>query len=333
LPDDEDGVALVREPTDLGIAEEDVIIDGGTGENVVLNGIYFKLNGTYGLDIYKLVKRGEGMLGSHSQRYLYRDPKSATWIVSPKAWGGIVSASGCAFAEEEEGDPRPGAITKDWYVWHPATMSMKYPGDDEEEDEPTNIRSSKFTTFTSKKPVPIDKVTSRTVVGFEVMGATGKLSPALMLRHPSEFFGRPVYEAEQGQQFLYWMKKDGTIRQGYGGEDSVSREPATLFAFPGYWIIAKNVGEPPRGPNCFAFVEDLGVTPDQIDAQTNWQVATSMGNDKDKGPTFEASQTLRLVLQEWSPTGALDNFDDAHANREDTFNSDALDAEQDPLLQ
>eukprot|EP00913_Durusdinium_trenchii_P002940 g2727.t1 len=78
--------ALVREPTDLSLPEEDVLIKGGTGENEVINGVYFKLMHTFGVKAFKMVKQ-TGFYTAPVVRYLYWDHVSGAWTISPKSGG------------------------------------------------------------------------------------------------------------------------------------------------------------------------------------------------------------------------------------------------------
>ncbi|CAE8679466.1 unnamed protein product [Polarella glacialis] len=118
-------IAFVREPTDLSMPEEDVMISGGTGVNEELNGVYFKLTGTFGVKAFKMVKVQSG---AYVARYLYKDVSANVWCISPKPLTGICVAPGCAFADDEKAD-HPGVIKQPWFVWHSFSRNLKSFGD------------------------------------------------------------------------------------------------------------------------------------------------------------------------------------------------------------
>jgi len=303
---EEDTLAMVREETDLNLPEEDVMVKGGTDTNGILNGLYFKMNSTYGLPIYKMVKR-EGVLGKVVQRYLFKDDKTGCWVIAPKPRSGILSGPGCAYALDPDAD-RPGLISNNWYTWYPSTKSMRLYGE-EPEDEAAKERAAKMP--------PIDQIRAVSVVGFEITGlARGLLRGGLLLRHGRELYGRPVYEAENGGQFLYWMQANGSLENGMLDEDELEtadiNDPGALFSCNGSWIVAKDVGEVKGGPLCLAYIDDIAVTPDLINPRSYWYVAT---NQSDSGEyEYESSSTMRLVAEEWTRnTDLLATFDEEEA--------------------
>merc|ERR1719382_720128 len=137
LDDEPDEVmALVREPTDLNLPEEDVLVSGGTGDNEAMNGFYFKLSGTFGIPIYRLVKKEGFITTAYVERFLFKDPSTNCWIISSKSSGGISIMPGAAFAEDEVAD-RPGAVTAEWYVWYGRERTMKSMKDEKKALETT----------------------------------------------------------------------------------------------------------------------------------------------------------------------------------------------------
>jgi len=177
---------------------------------------------------------------------------------------------------------------------------MKCPADEEEAD----------------RPLSIDRLSSVSIVGFELFGTDGtKVRPGLLLRHGRDLFGRPVYEAENGGQFLYWMKYRGKLAEGMVEDDTELTggmpDHRKLFANSGYWIISYEVGEPPEGPTCLAFIDDLAVTPDQINPRGVWHVAVSSKPKKEDGYIYEKSTSVRLHAEEWTRNAStLANFDE-----------------------
>jgi len=295
--DEDEDLAMVREPTDLSLPEEDVLIEGGTDTNEVMNGLYFKMSGTFGLPLYKMV-RPQGLLRAPFARYLYKDSKGPVWIinVSPMSDMHEVSGAGCAWVEDEDAQ-RPGEIKASWCVWHPGMRVMRMPPTDEESKEALAAELR-------KGYKPPDNIVAKGIVGFEVRGPPIISGSGLMIRHASELYGRPVYEAESGGQFLYWLRKDGSAEQGMVVEELIgpgeTRGESALFEKSGHWIISKEVGDPPNGPSTLAYVEDLAVTPDQIPHGAAWHVAAVSGKSK----RFEKTHKVRLKLEEWSRNNA-----------------------------
>jgi len=281
-------MAMVRDDTDLLLPEEDILVQGGTGENEALNGLYFKLSNTYGQPVYKMAKK-QGAAGAVHARYLFKDPKSSCWVIAPRPDAGIATAPGCAFADGE-GLDRPTAAKSGWHVWYPPTRSMRCG------DEPQD------STKAGKKVAPIDTLSVGSVVGFEVLGSQGtELQTGLMLRHAGELYSRPIYEAEDGSQFLYWMKDGGTLVEGMEEEDEHDAAEhirhAQLLATKGRWVFARTLGEAPEGPGCLAYAEDAAATPHTIGEGTVWYALKS--NPDGPNATFKKCPGLRLVAEEW----------------------------------
>jgi hypothetical protein len=122
---------LVREPTDLNMPDEDVYISGGTGENEILNGLYFKTVGSFGLRIFRHVKtkKSTGLLGGKElvQRFLWQDPKKGLWLAT-EAYNAVQFKAGVCFVDELT--DHPAAVKSSWYVWHAYSQTMKFPEED-----------------------------------------------------------------------------------------------------------------------------------------------------------------------------------------------------------
>lgn len=58
------------------------------------------------------------------------------------------------------------------------------------------------------QPSTDNAIVCKSLLGFELNlgGHDCRMKDGLMMRHGSEFYGRPVYQSEDGSQFLYWMK-------------------------------------------------------------------------------------------------------------------------------
>lgn len=295
LEDEE--LALVREPTELSAPEEDVMVSGGTGQNAVVNGHYFKLSGCFGHSIFRLVHRGR-LAGDTAERYLYK--LGSFWIISAKPFAGpaeLQGEPGTAYVEDEAAES-PSAIGRPWRVWHPASKSLRPAG---EEDLGGGPPSSAPGGGAPGASTAVDRLAVRGVVGFEVGGCAGSVGQGLMLRHGSELYGRPVYESEDGGQFLYWLRDGGSLRDGaddeaYGAGVAQDAEALhkTWFGSGGHWVISTEIGAAPGSTACLAYVEDLATTPDQISGVVLWQARSTQGSRE-----FTPSAGLRLALQEW----------------------------------
>lgn len=214
-------------------------------------------------------------------------------------------APGCAFAQEDNTE-HPSMVTKPWYVWHGDSGELLAAGEEIKEEE----EKGGFTLRSLMgPPSPVDKIVAKSIVGFQVQGnqdKLGKIGMGLMLRIPLTLFGRPVYEYEGGGQYLYFHRKESdgvTFTELSKGQDADLEEfgagieptPEKLYENQGCWVIATDMGASLESSDCYAFVEDTAVTPDQI--TRIWQVRL-------KG-TLEANEELRFVAQEWSHEGTL----------------------------
>eukprot|EP00435_Cladocopium_sp_Y103_P068694 s465_g32.t1 len=272
--------ALVREPTDLSLPEEDVLIKGGTGENEVINGVYFKLMHTFGVKAFKMVKQ-VGFYSTPTVRYLYWEHVTNTWTISPKPLVGVCLAPGCAFAQEDNIE-HPSMVTKPWYVWHGHTGELLAAGEEIKEEDEHKGGFSLRTQFLLHQDMSRCKNDGpKWVLIFLVsvvqgnQDKLGKIGMGLMLRIPLTLFGRPVYEYEGGGQYLYFHRKEAdgvTFTDLSKGQDADLEEfgagieptPEKLYENEGCWVIGTDMGAALDSPDCYAFVEDTAVTPDQI---------------------------------------------------------------------
>jgi hypothetical protein len=353
----EAAATLLRQPTDLNMPHEDVLISGADSiENQDMNGLYVRMSEAFGLAIYrntKIVREVPNMQPNSSvsiaslgkcarrslagtavekavTRYLYQDPKRECWIISespsydtPER---VLNLHRSA-AMVESSDPHPGLAAKPWYVWHEDTQSMRL-------WLPRNqFLAEELETVTcgmkqEKKLRPVDRLTIQCVMGLIVDGHNG-LIHGLMLRHPSMFFGRPVYEAENGGQYLYWFQQGKMVEDGWVIASMVSPTKALDEVDPddeakineGWWIIARQVGcfqiedpkfggRPANGipdhSDVLAYVPSKCHAPHQIvtdDPEACWKV-------KD-GETFTDAKDIKIRLDHFKNTNnALDLLDD-----------------------
>jgi len=263
-------LALIREPTDLNLPDEDICITGGTLDNEVLNGYYFKMSGTFGITIYRLVKR-TGYLSHVNERFLYRDAKTSCWVIGPVPLHGLAVSKGCAFVEDDDRGTQvsstPSDCSKGWYVWHPQSKAMKHFGTESDDELDKDGKPKK-----KKKKAPVDEIVATSTVGFEVFDSVNGVSNGLFLRLNKELYSRPVYEIQTGGMFMYWLEHEGTLELGTQADHAPSeaKEAKALYAVGGFWIIATELGDSHQGRSSLAYVEDSAVTPDQIGPHSTW---------------------------------------------------------------
>jgi len=302
--DDEETMALVREPTDLDLPEEDISIEGGTGENAVLNGLYFKMSGTFGIQMYRNVQRSSGfsLLGaSYTQRYLFKDGISGCWIISDKTSGGLQIEPGMAFAEDAKAET-PAKVTSDWYVWHTHSRTMRSLMEEESRAASEETKSKNTKPREELKKHPVDALVVKSILGFAVSYDEVDTGPkaGLYLRHGSQLYSRPVYESEfhgtdlvggagEQCQFLYWMENDGSLSKGRR-EDDLKEVGLGKFQRAGYWAIGQ-LGATKTQDGCLAYCEDIAATPNAI--QGKWCLRRAGGK-------FAVDPKFELKLQEWT---------------------------------
>jgi len=278
---DGESKTLMREPTDDEIYQEDVLFSGGTGDNAVVNGVYFKCSKSFGHVLYKMVKtvEVEGVFYGTSKvpqiRYLYKDDISQSWNIQPTPLLAPSSAPGTVRSQDDA--PDDPASPEEWKVWYHPKRKQLEPGD-------VVIPEAE-----KHRKMPVDKIRSQGIIGFMMCNderpfngwcvGHDDISRILFIRHPEEFYRRPTFETQDGRLFMYWMKVNGTVAEGsvyvldYKG---IAQDPAQFYAHEGYWCVASKIGESPDKPTRFlqAFIKDKAVTPDQLvqDGDQYWHL-------------------------------------------------------------
>jgi len=161
----------------------------------------------------------------------------------------------------------------EWYVWHEQTQVMRKVGDK------LSIESH---CCGQTEPNPVDSMKLKVVAGYEVHGlghvdSASHSSVIFLMRHPSQFFGRPVYESSRADQFLFWI---GESEGGFwidADEDlelyalsnvqDVLKKEEEFYRKKGYWVLANQL--PPYHvkydwKDAIAWVKDKAMTPFEI---------------------------------------------------------------------
>jgi hypothetical protein len=318
---------LIRQPTDLDIPEEDIWITGGTRENAVMNGIYFKMYGSYGQPIYKLAKRMPGMRNTflarltprsfknwnfggmqNTARYLYRHSSQEYWVVADQPDRvGTEKMTNWAYVKSTASRPSEIPHDADWFVWHDQTQMMRQTTEILTQAAVSSVGCMKT------EIQPVDQLRIGIVVGYEVTGLESHVA-SFLLRHPSQFFGRPVFEAESIAQCLFWIEENGQVSDGYLDDELELGVTAASkdrpFLNRGYWVLAsepplegitlkwdddasKTAGLPYRSLHAIAWVKDNAVTPDSIADISVWQVLdTATGKHSE-------NTAMRIRPEEW----------------------------------
>merc|ERR1719498_1772905 len=185
----------------------------------------------------------------------------------------MLKLTNCAMVDDKT--ETPGRITNHWKVWHEDTQQMRIFGD----TDPI-LKMPKGLIF-KQEMRPIDKLEVQSVVGFEVSGIqrNGHIHQiaSLLLRHPTLYFGRPVYEAENGGQYLYWQATEAPAYSGIAdssmsGPGQVSYHEEVHKQTGGWWCFSSQVGARPEDPRCEACINENCMTPDQIKNSSTWLV-------------------------------------------------------------
>jgi hypothetical protein len=329
----------LREPTEVNLPDEDVKVSGATYENSAMNGLYFRLPNTFGVPIYRMVKYHQSsyLIGHLTERYLFKDPKTKFWVISEKAMGRTMKA-GCGYVDDGSAD-HPSTVKSAWTIWHEATSSMRSPDQDNEDDDPQ--------TKAKVQKNKVDRLFISSVVGFVLRCSdAGDIVPGLMLRAPYTKFNRPVYEHENGKQWLYWMPNKVDMPEDNAEEALAlgmhADGPHKLLAQKGCWIISKGnkhgtplldtaalngneTGLALAHSNILAFSEDSAITPDSIKREWRWKVRVQ-GDDKQNTKAWPTGQIV-LEIEEMANNKMLasldDDFDEARVEPQE---------EQQPLL-
>lgn len=265
---EEEAYAVLREPTDLGVGQdtaelEDVLVSGGTGNNEVLNGVYFKLTASNGETMLRHVSISWRTV---SQRWAFRH-QGTHWVFAQWPFSGIPSTEcpGSAYSADKVA-AFPSQAHGDWCVWH------NWEGKVVPYDK--KLEAAWF---------PIDKLEVKSIVGYQINITEGVLEPALLLRYDDEYYNRPVYQSGTGGKhfYLYWCKtspeKDNTdnIKTQVDVEQpEKAPDGYELFKSRGYWIMGRKLGEPHNGEGVMAYIQDSAVTPGFITGR--WQVADTL---------------------------------------------------------
>jgi len=267
----EEPIELVREPTDPDLANEDVQVTGGTNDNQVMNGVYFRITATFGIPVYRNVRTLTTRFSTVvAERFIYKRDRDLCWVITEHVGSDISQKSGHAFVHEDT--ESPGHITESWFVWHAQTNSFRYWGEDEAEDQlrSQGKASNDQEGFFSGPSAPIDHIKCKCLAGFEVQGrGVGGVSPGLLIRNATELYGRPVYKGERGDQLLYFMAKDVSAEHGLEktGMAMTAEDLVTNPNYDGHWVISTEFGINIDSPSCLAYVEDRAVTPHTITKQ------------------------------------------------------------------
>jgi hypothetical protein len=278
--DDGEAGTMMREPTDDEVNEEDVLFSGGTGDNSVLNGVYFKCSQSFGHVLYKMVKKMEveGIFYNSTVpqiRYLYKDDISQSWNIQPTPLIVPRAAPGSVRSEDDAADDP--ATPEEWKVWYQPKRKQLLPKD-------VVIPEAE-----KHRKMPVDKVRSVGVIGFMMCNderpfegwrvGQADISRILFIRHKEEFYRRPTYETQDGRMFMYWIKVNGNFAEGsvyVHDYKDIAQNPAEFYVDEGYWCIALKIGESPDNPTGFlkAFLKDKAVTPDQLvqDGKEFWHL-------------------------------------------------------------
>lgn len=290
--------ALIRQPTDLLLEHEDVWVDGGEGANELLNGLYFKMTGTFGYPIYKhartrvvdaavkasqsssccsrpqTVEDHEGEVYEFDFMYMYKalrmnvkDPE--LWCISEtpeKNQKEKLEEVPTVSAYVESSSHYPGDIKEAWYVYHESTGLLQKYGQEVQDARQGFLSSCCASANTGGK---INEIKVHSIVGFEVSGVPVEYIaqiPTLFLRCHTMYYGRPVYESENCGQYLYWQAKDteafsGIANANLSAPGQVIKLEESEAKKRGYWCISSQVGLSPSSNECVAWCDDMNMSP------------------------------------------------------------------------
>merc|ERR1719498_1226051 len=217
----------------------------------------------------------------------------------------MLKLTNCAMVDDKT--ETPGRITNHWKVWHEDTQQMRIFGD----TDPI-LKMPKGLIF-KQEMRPIDKLEVQSVVGFEVSGIqrNGHIHQlaSLLLRHPSLYYGRPVYEAENGGQYLYWQALDEPSGAGVAfaellGPGQVAQHK-DLDDKEGMWMIGDQVGLTPENAKVKAYVKDMSMTPDQISDDSSWCIKDATNRSAPLAIMDKSATRVEDKVQgepvEWNP--------------------------------
>jgi hypothetical protein len=260
-----------------------------------------------------------------NSRYLYQDVTRESWIISESSeYDSLLKIQGlgrsCALVHDSS--RHPGAIGKPWYVWHQDTKSIRA-WKDPNFHETGQFHESELKMVTCGAACggyetvlefrPIDKLMVKSVMGIIVEGASDIGILPYLLRHASTYFGRPVYTSENGAQFLYWVRKDKTVEEGFsdsmvtasqvGSADCDTDAAGKTVILEGFWVISSEVGKfedgqvtgkNPKAQGVYAYIPSVCFTPNQIadcEEDGKWLVADQSGN-------YNPKPALKMLLDD-----------------------------------
>jgi len=246
----------------------------------------------------------------------------------------VQQADGMAFVEDDVEHAKH--ITKQWHIWHASTQRLR-----SQEAEREHAEQEKK--LGNPEPMaqllldPIDEIKVSSVVGFmlEYDGAAVQASSkgrsskrkcpkqGLMIRHKDQLYGRPVYEGDSGNQFLYWMAKGGSYDEGIDFEIDVLT-PGKHFEKPGYWALATEIGVDFVDDRCLAYSNTDSVIPPYLGVSQQlhsawgapWWVRKSHGA---WGYGTYPDSALRFRIKPWSHDKDLRDYEEQQQGRQSKF--------------
>jgi len=238
-------VTVIKELTDFLPSETDVVIYGATGLNEVMNGLYYRRIGTFGVRIFRHACMDTD--DNFIERYLYRSDDLSKWIIGDDPDGGMIPPKplvGTAWIQSSA--ERTEDIVGTWNVFY----------------DPERGTQGKYRAYRrrSKGEVEagrpsIDRIQMHPVAGFKIISSRSEgVLPGILIRQPTESYKRPVYECENGGQFLFWAPFEGEVID----------EDTPMYLQKGAWVIGDHVGSKPknRASGCWAYNEESAGAPD-----------------------------------------------------------------------
>lgn len=278
---------LVREPTFLNNAVEDFFVDGGTGDNAILNGFYTKLYSTFGKPKWRLLKvQGHGTFQQTRKietRFMSLDVvgTQAFWVINGDPEHGRVQGHGCAYASAK-GAEYPSEVQVPWTVWVPSSKTMQEPLPEEIEKRTLEeeAKASRFSLMRRSRP-HIDRIRVRSIVGFELSGNLGDYGPqpGTMLRHELVVNGRPVYFSETGAQYLYFVKAEESSDDDMLGTVSAKARHRASTAVSSMSMSSKKVTK--YSPAANTDVEESADHVNVLKEKGAWVISDAMGQEPD----------------------------------------------------
>ncbi|CAD7942640.1 unnamed protein product [Amoebophrya sp. A120] len=260
-----DESAVIREDTDLTLPEDDLWLVGASGENELMNGVYWRLSETFGVPIFKHYRCRTGLLGTvHCERYLFMNEAKNKWLIAESpAIASLPKPPAAMTAQVVDSAEDPRDIAGTWQVYDPQTRSYKAFQKLSKEDE-------------KRGALPVDRLRIVEMSGVEVSPCQSPMVlDGCFLRQPQELFGRPVFEMENGGQYLYWVSEDGRPLTDQQTEAGLAMQGHLLHKDRGFWCISDSLGAPPKDAqetHNWAHVESSAATPDEITQEWHtWQ--------------------------------------------------------------